>query len=42
MMAAEINNTDRKRGIRRTLLWTSLLAAAFYAGFILLGVLNSR
>jgi hypothetical protein len=34
--------SDRKRGIRRTALWTSLLALAFYLGFILLGVLNSR
>lgn len=41
-MAAEINDTDRKRGIRRTLLWVSLLAVGFYVGFILLGVLNSR
>ncbi|HMN44691.1 MAG TPA: hypothetical protein PKE27_08975 [Povalibacter sp.] len=41
-MAAEINEADRKRGIRRTALWTSLLALAFYVGFILLGVLNSR
>ena len=41
-MAAEINDdADRKRGIRRTALWTSLLALAFYVGFILLGVLNS-
>jgi hypothetical protein len=41
-MAVQINESDRKRGIRRTALWLSLLAFAFYAGFILLGVLNSR
>jgi len=37
-----LSDGDRKRGIRRTVLWLSLLAFAFYAGFILLGVLNSR
>ena len=42
MMAIQINESDRKRGIRRTLVWLSLLAFAFYGGFILLGVLNSR
>jgi hypothetical protein len=41
-MAAEINEADRKRGIRRTVFWTSLMALGFYVGFILLGVLNSR
>jgi hypothetical protein len=41
-MAVQINESDRKRGIRRTALWLSLLAFAFYAGFILLGVLNSK
>ncbi len=41
-MAAQINETDRRRGVRRTALWLSLLAFGFYAGFILLGVLNSR
>jgi hypothetical protein len=41
-VAVQINEEDRKRGIRRTVLWLSLMAFAFYAGFILLGVLNSR
>jgi hypothetical protein len=41
-MTVRINETDRKRGIRRTVLWLSLLAFGFYLGFILLGVLNSR
>jgi hypothetical protein len=41
-MAVQVNETDRKRAIRRTALWLSLLAFGFYAGFILLGVLNSR
>ncbi|HEU4484007.1 MAG TPA: hypothetical protein VFR96_00845 [Povalibacter sp.] len=41
-MAVQVNETDRKRAIRRTTLWLALLAAAFYVGFILLSVLNSR
>lgn len=41
-MAIEVNETDRKRGVRRTVVWLSLLALGFYLGFILLGVLNSR
>jgi hypothetical protein len=32
---------DRKRSVRRTALWLALLAAAFYLGFIALGVLRS-
>lgn len=32
---------ERKRAVRRTAFKLSLLALAFYAGFILLGVLNS-
>lgn len=31
---------DRKR-VRRTALWLTLVAAAFYLGFIALGVLRS-
>lgn len=41
-MAIQANETDRKRGIRRTVLWVSLLAFGFYAGFILLAVLNAK
>lgn len=41
-MAVQLNETDRKRGIRRTALWLSLLACGFYVGFILLSVLNSK
>ncbi|HWK74806.1 MAG TPA: hypothetical protein VNQ81_11080 [Povalibacter sp.] len=41
-MAVQMNETDRKRGIRRTVLWLSLLAFGFYAGFILLSVLSAK
>jgi hypothetical protein len=41
-MAVQVNETDRRRAIRRTTLWLSLLAAGFYLGFILLSVLGSR
>jgi hypothetical protein len=41
-MAAHIDDADRKRGIRRTLLWLVLTALSIYGGFILMGVLNSR
>jgi hypothetical protein len=37
-MATEVNATDRKRGVRRMALWLALVAAAFYFGFIALGV----
>ncbi len=32
---------DRKKGIRRTALMLAALAAVFYVGFILMGVLNA-
>jgi hypothetical protein len=32
---------DRKRGVRRTAIWMSLLAFAIYAGFILMSVLRA-
>jgi len=32
---------DRKRGVRRSAFWMSLLAFAIYAGFILMSVLRS-
>ena len=41
-MATELNNRDQKRGIRRTALWLTLVALAFYAAFILMGVMRSR
>lgn len=40
-MSIEVNEVERKRAIRRSVLWVSLLAAGFYLGFILLGVLHS-
>jgi hypothetical protein len=35
------NDADRREGIRRTALILTALAAAFYVGFILMGVLNA-
>lgn len=32
---------DRKKGVRRTAIIMALIALAFYAGFILMGVLRS-
>lgn len=40
-MAAEIQDQDRKRSVRRTALWLALLAALFYGGFIAMGVWRS-
>jgi hypothetical protein len=40
-VAAEISGHERKRGVRRTALWLGLLAAAFYVGFIAMGVWRS-
>jgi hypothetical protein len=37
-MVADLNEQDRKRSVRRTVLWLALLAAAFYFGFIALAV----
>lgn len=37
----DVTPAERKRAVRRTALKLSLLALAFYVGFILLGVLNS-
>jgi uncharacterized membrane protein (DUF485 family) len=34
-------SSEQKRGIRRTAIIMALIALAFYAGFILLGVLRS-
>lgn len=38
---SESIQTERKRAVRRTTLWMSLLALSFYVAFILMGVLNS-
>jgi hypothetical protein len=40
-VAAEISGQDRKRGVRRSALWLTLLAALFYLGFIAMGVWRS-
>jgi hypothetical protein len=40
-VAAEVSGQDRKRSVRRTVLWLTLLAATFYIGFIALGVWRS-
>ena len=36
-----VNADERKRSSRRMALWLALLAAAFYVGFIAMGVLRS-
>ena len=36
------NDDARKRGVRRTALWMSLLAFAIYAAFIISSVLRAR
>lgn len=36
------DEASRKRAVRRTALWLALLAAAFYLGFIAMGVLRAR
>jgi hypothetical protein len=44
-MAASLSPDDaeqRKRSVRRTTLWLTLLAFAFYGGFILLSVLRAH
>jgi len=35
------DDTDRKKGIRRTALVLFAIAAAFYIGFIMIGVLRA-
>jgi hypothetical protein len=37
-VATEIRDQDRKRGVQRTAVWLTLLAAAFYFGFIAMAV----
>jgi hypothetical protein len=40
-VAATLPEQDRNRSVRRTALWLTLLAAAFYLGFIAMGVIGS-
>ena len=40
-VTGDLTPAERKRAVRRTAFRLALLALAFYAGFILLGVLNS-
>lgn len=41
-MAAQLNDRDRKKGVRRTALLLGLLAFAFYAAFIANAVLHAK
>jgi hypothetical protein len=41
-MATEIRDSERKRGVQRTVIWLVLLAAAFYFGFIALAVMRAH
>ena len=44
-MATNLSGADggqRRRAVRRTTLWLTLLALAFYFGFILLSVVRSH
>lgn len=36
-----VNDAERKKGIRRTALIVAAIAIAFYVGFIMIGVLRS-
>ena len=38
---APVDAAQRRRAVRRTTLWLSLLALAFYGGFILLSVVRA-
>ena len=38
----QADGEERKRGVRRTALWLSLLAFAFYGGFIVLSVIRAH
>jgi hypothetical protein len=40
MTVTVTNDADRKRAIRRTALWLTALAAAFYFAFIAMAVLR--
>ena len=41
-MATEIRDSERKRGVQRTLLWLLLIAATFYFGFIAMAVMRAQ
>jgi hypothetical protein len=44
-MAADVSRNDaeqRKRAVRRTTFWLTLLAFGFYGGFILMSVLRAH
>ena len=38
---SQVDAAQRRRAVRRTTLWLSLLALAFYGGFIFLSVLRA-
>jgi hypothetical protein len=40
-MNDRVNNEERQSGIRRTTIFLSVVALAFFIGFILMGVLNA-
>ena len=41
-MATEIRDSERKRGVQRTVIWLLLLAATFYFGFIAMAVMRAQ
>ncbi len=41
MATVALNETDRKRRVRRTALWLALVAVAVYIGFIAVSVLRA-
>jgi hypothetical protein len=41
-MAHTMNPEDRKRAVRRTTLWLSLIAFGFYASFIVMSVMKAH
>lgn len=41
-MAHTMNPEDRKRAVRRTTLWLSLIAFGFYAAFIVMSVMKAH
>jgi hypothetical protein len=40
-VTAVSNESDRKRGVRRTALWLAVLAAAFYVAFIAMSIVRA-
>jgi len=41
-VATEIRDSERKRGVQRTVIWLLLLAATFYFGFIAMAVMRAQ